>query len=429
MTSTRRQSGRQEGLTMRTFATLRVAAGAMLWLAANPAQAESISLERAVQRAAKRSTVAMAAAERDAVRSEASDARRSPHNPELGVAAGPRFAASSTFLDAEVSIAQTVELGGKRAARRDAADARIRAASADLELASHQARLDAWRAFQLALVARQRLETTRDAEQLAAELAAATRDIQALGAGTQLQINLTTAEVGRARHDRIDAENQYQRALAELATAVGAGANERLEPAGALASLPAVAWTEAEALTRALRSRPEITAAAAGVQEAQAEARLATALGRPDITLGVRYGYQEEPDITSHAVVATAAIALPVRNRNQGGRGAAQARQRRAEIDRSRLRTEVEREVRVAVAGYQRARDAVLGFDQEVNERLHENLELARESFQAGKINFFEFNVVRRELVANRLAYLDAVAEAIEGWHAMQRAVGGDGQP
>jgi len=35
--------------------------------------------------------------------------------------------------------------------------------------------------------------------------------------------------------------------------------------------------------------------------------------------------------------------------------------------------------------------------------------------------------VVRRELVSNQLAYLDAVNEAIEAWTAVQRAAGKEG--
>ena len=87
------------------------------------------------------------------------------------------------------------------------------------------------------------------------------------------------------------------------------------------------------------------------------------------------------------------------------------------------------REARLALRNYVRARDAVLGFDREVNERLHEILALARESFESGKLDYFEFNVVRRELVASRTAYLDAIAEAIEARHALMRAAGQDGAP
>ena len=49
------------------------------------------------------------------------------------------------------------------------------------------------------------------------------------------------------------------------------------------------------------------------------------------------------------------------------------------------------------------------GFDAQINQRLGENLALARQSFDSGKIDYFEFNVVRRELI-RRLA--DAMLQA-----------------
>ena len=83
----------------------------------------------------------------------------------------------------------------------------------------------------------------------------------------------------------------------------------------------------------------------------------------------------------------------------------------------------------VAIGSYQKTREAVLGFDREVNEHLHENLELARESFASGKIDYYEFNVVRRELIANRLAYLDAFAEAIDARSILDLVTGGGVTP
>ena len=101
----------------------------------------------------------------------------------------------------------------------------------------------------------------------------------------------------------------------------------------------------------------------------------------------------------------------------------------RAEIELAWTTTEIEREIRVAVSSYQRAREAVLGFNKEVNETLHENLELARASYTSGKIDYFQFNVVRRELLASRNAYLDAFEETIEAWSAVQQATGGEVMP
>ena len=390
---------------MTTFAFSRAVIGAVLVSGITVSHADSITLDQAVRRAANRPAVAIAGTEVDAVRAEAAGARRPIYNPELGVAVGPRFGGGQTLLDAEVSLAQTIELGGKRDARRAVADARVAAAGSNLVQAQLDAEFEVWRAFQLTLLARARIDATREAEALATQLVTASSDRQALGAGTQLQINLATLEGGRARHDRLDAENAYDAALAELARVIGAAPDERLEPVGELATLPAAALDE-DALV------------------ARAEVRLANAEATPNLTASVSYGYEQDLDTDFHAVMAGLSISLPVRNRNQGARSAARARVRGAELEQDRRTVDVEREVRVAIRAYARAREALLGFDREINERLHDNLELAHESFVAGKLDYFEFSVVRRDLVANRLAFLDAATEAVDAWSTVQRAVG-----
>lgn len=409
---------------MTTFALSRAVIGAVLVSGLTASHADPITFEEAVRRAASRPAVAIAGTEVDAVRAEAAGARRPIYNPELGVAIGPRFGGGQTLLDAEVSLAQTIELGGKRDARRAVADARVAAAGSNLVQAQLDAEFEVWRAFQLTLLARARIDATREAEALATQLVTASSDRQALGAGTQLQINLATLEGGRARHDRLDAENAYDAALAELARVIGAAPDERLEPVGELATLPAAALDEDALVARALANRPDLDVARAGLRVARAEVRLANAEATPNLTASVSYGYEQDLDTDFHAVMAGLSISLPVRNRHQGARSAARARVRGAELEQDRRTVDVEREVRVAIRAYARAREALLGFDREINERLHDNLELAHESFVAGKLDYFEFSVVRRDLVANRLAFLDAATEAVDAWSTVQRAVG-----
>jgi cobalt-zinc-cadmium efflux system outer membrane protein len=391
--------------------------------------AEPITLEQAVARAARRPTVEMAGADVDAARASAAGARRPIYNPELGVAVGPRFAGGTTGVEADISIVQTIELGGKRRARQAGATARLVVAAAGLTVASRDAVLEARRAFQLALVARARVDSAKEAEQLATQIATATRDRKELGSGTLLETNLANAEVGRARHDRIDAVNDYETALVELAAAVGTEAGERLEPEGVLADFAEVRWTEDQVVERALARRPELTQARGERGVAAADVKLADALGRPDLTVGLSYGFEQDLEVDVHTALLSASISLPVRNRNQGERAAARARQRRADLDHRRQELQITREARLALTNYLRARDAVLGFDAQVTERLDENLVLARDSFESGKIDYFEFNVVRRELIASRAAYLDAVAEAVEAWHALMRAAGEEKTP
>ncbi len=410
-----------------SFSLLLSVVGALVW--STSAAAAPMTLAQAIQRADRRPRVEIARAEAQAARHDADQARLPAYNPELSVGVGPRFVGGERTAALQIGVAQTIQLGGKRGARREAADAQIEAADAEQVAARLHARAEAWRAFQRALVVRERVAMAHEAEQVSIQVDEATRERQKVGFGKQLEVNLTTAEVGRARHDRLDAERAYDAAIAALASAIGAAATEAIEPTGTLEPTPALTGAPEALIARALRDRPEARVARAATRAAGAEIRVADADALPDLAVGVSYGYERDADVTAQTVLATVSSALPLWNRNQGTRRAVRARATRAALEAQWTTTEIEREIRVALASYQRAREAVLGFDKEVNERLHENLELARASYTSGKIDYFQFNVVRRELLASRNAYLDAFEETIEAWSAVQQATGGEVMP
>lgn len=385
------------------------------------AGADPITLNDALRRASTRPTVAMVSAERDAARGNAEGAALPLYNPTLEASAGPRWSSGTLLTGVSIGIGQTIELGGKRGARRDAADARLRATELGFGGAQLLARIDAWRAYELAIVARLRVDATKEAENNAAEVVAATQQAQALGSETQLRLNLAASDLGRARHDRADAENAYAAALADLAGAIGALANEHVEPSEAAPALPAVT-DENAIVAQALANRPELAEARAQVTAAAADVRSADAAAVPDVTLNVTYGYEPEFDIRTQSLLFGASIALPLRNRNQGQRAATRALEHRAQLESDWLRVQVERDARLAAQRYARALTAVQGFDRDVTEKLHDNLQLATDSFRAGKIDFYAFSIARRDLFANRLGYLDAAAEAVEAWAMLARA-------
>lgn len=403
-----------------SVASALLAAG--LALAPRAAFANPITLEDALRRAAARPTVVIAEADRAAARGTARQAALPLFNPSLDVSAGPRLSSSTLLTGAQIGLSQTVELGGKRAARRDAAAARLRVADIAAGATPRSARIEAWRAYELAIVARMRVDATKDAEATAAEIVEATQQAQALGAETQLRINLVTADLGRARHERVDAENAYASALAALASAIGAGPSERPEPAATAFVFPASLKSEQEAVSRALAARPDLAQAKAAIAAAAADVRAADAAAVPDVTLGVIYGYEPEADMRTQSLLFSASIALPIRNRNQGQREASRALEHRAQVEAEWLATEVGRSARLAFERYTRAESAVAAFSKEVTEKLHENLQLATDSFRAGKIDFYAFTLARRDLVGNRIAYLDALAESIDAWADLARA-------
>lgn len=403
-----------------SVASVLLAAG--LTLAPRATFAESITLEDALRRAASRPTVAIVAAGREAARGDARQAGSPLYNPTLEVSAGPRFSSGSVLPGVQIGLGQTIELGGKRAARGDAAQARLRVHDVAVGASARLARLEAWRAFELAMVARLRVDATKEAEATALEIVSATEQSQALGGETQLRINLAAADLGRSQHERADAENAHATALAELAAAIGARSHERPEPATTDFRFPAAVASDDDARARAVANRPELAQARAELVAAGADVRAADAVAVPDVTLGITYGYDPDLDVKTHSLLFGASVALPIRNRNQGARAASRALERRAKIETEWLVTEVERAAQLAFDRYTRAHAALAAFSKDVSERLHENLQLATDSYRAGKIDFYAFTLARRDLLANRLAYVDALDEAIEGWTELARA-------
>ncbi|HEX4419204.1 MAG TPA: TolC family protein [Kofleriaceae bacterium] len=382
---------------------------------ATPTRAEPITIDQALERAAHRPSVQLASLDLDAAHAHARGAALSTHNPELSGGAGPQFGSGATQLQVQLALSQTLELGGKRAARIQLAETETR----DAELAKRgevlRARVETWRAFERALVLQDRLATRREVEKLATALAAAMQKGAQAGGTTKLRVNVVIAEVGRAAQERITAEAEYASARAALAGAIGAGPQDQVDPVGSPADAPVLPASSDALVVQALRDHPLI----ARTDNAQAAARAkvvdADARGSVDITLGVGYAYAPDPE-GAHAIVGTFSVPLALRNRNQGEREAAQIGMRRAEVERAYERVEVERAVRIASENYQRARDAVAGFDRSVTERLDDNLAAAQDAFANGGLGFVELTMTQRDLIASRIAFLDAQLVLVDAW-------------
>ena len=123
-------------------------------------------------------------------------------------------------------------------------------------------------------------------------------------------------------------------------------------------------------------------------------------------------------------MLVTFSVGLPLRARSRALRAAADRRVDGQTAARALAATDVERDTRRAYQAYGRARAALLGFDTDVRDHLHDNLALVRDAFVAGKLTFPEFSIMRRSFIDNQLAYVDAVAEAAQAWTDLQRAVG-----
>ena len=378
-------------------------------------RAEPITIDQALDRASRRPSIQMAALDIEAARARSRGAALPLYNPELSGGGGPQFGAGAPLPQFQVGLSQTIELGGKRDARVQVADSLARGAEISERGELLRARVETWRAFERALVLRDRLETRREVEKLALSLATAMQKSASAGGATKLRVNLVVADAGRATQERVTSEAEYASARTALALAIGAGANEQLEPVGDGADLPALSTSSDELVARAFREHPAAIASDNGVAVATARIADADARGRPDVTLGLSYEYVPDPE-GPHAVLGTLVIPIPLRNRNQGERAAARIDAHRTEIERAYVRVEIDQNVRLAVENYQRAREAVAGFDRGVMEKLNENLAAAQDAFANGGLDFVELVTIQRDLIASRLAFLDARLALVDAW-------------
>lgn len=378
-------------------------------------RADTITLQVALDRASRRPSIEIAELDVDAARAVARGATVPLYNPELSAGAGPQFGAGSPEVQIQVALSQTIERGGKREARTQLADAQVRGAAITKSGELLRARIEAWQAFEHALIMRDRLETRREVERLALALVESMQKAAQAGGSTRLRVNLVVADAGRATQERIAAETAYGTALAQLATAIGAGPKEQLDPVGAVPELASLSQTPDELVTLALRGNPDVLAAQSSSLVARARIADADARGTVDLTLGIAYDYAPDPS-GAHALLGTFSFPLAFRNRNQGERAATRVGAKRAEIELSLVRTETEREVLTAVANYQRSRTAVSGFDREVTDKLNENLAAAQDAFIKGGLELVELTTTQRNLIESRLAYFDARLALVDAW-------------
>ena len=213
-----------------------------------------------------------------------------------------------------VNVGQTIELGGKRQRRIDSARAATRVTSYQLDDTRRQTILGVKTAFANALVAReqlglaeQNLKTLDDTERLQ-RLRVEKGDLSELEL-LRIQVQRFTFE-----RDAADARQALDAAKIALRAAVGeAGIAEQFEIAGEL-GFDEVPLERRNLLQLAIANRPDLRAAAADLERARADHRLARANAWWDITPEIEY-QRIGPDNTLGF-----GFSIPIRifDRNQG---------------------------------------------------------------------------------------------------------------
>lgn len=402
---------RRSFLLLAVFGAIAVADAHAQEPAEERAAPEEVTLAQAVALAFERSPrVAALRAELAEARARVAGADVYPFNPELEVEGAARIGADETTGDFEVAVSQAIELGGQRGHRTAAAEADLAAVRDRARRATQLLGADVHLAFLDAIAARERLAVAEAEMTLATTL----RDLAAkrleAGAGTQLDVNVALADLGRVELRVATAQGDYAAARVALAQAMGLPAPALPVPAGDLAALEGDPLPALPALLEAAEAR-RADLEAFRAQTRAAEARLAAARAGVWPSLGVRvFGGREEG--TDTLIGAGVALPLPVFDRKQGDIAEALASIRRIEAERAVARLDVLHDVVTAHVRYEAATAVARRLQETVLGTLRESLDLIEKSFAAGKATWVEVLVTRTALFDAQRALTEAAASA-----------------
>lgn len=401
------------------LAVLSLSAGTAL---AQPAPAFPALLRRALETSPR-----LAEARAEIARAEALRAQAGVRpNPVLGVevenvlGSGPYDGAS--LAETTASVAQTLELGGKRVARVEAAQAEVVAAQARARRLQAQFASELAAAYAAAEASQRRLQLAREQLGLAVDDARGAAAFVEAGREPELRRLQADAALLSARAAVQQAEAAQTSAFVELSALVGGDTITSV--AVSLLDQQGAVFPGMQAATVA----STVAAASAEVEAAERRVRLEQTRRTPDVTVSLGVRRFQEADAT--ALLGGVSVPLPLFDRNRGNIAATRAEANAAQARLNAARLEAEAAVR---AGGPRlaAADARLAATRAAEGAAQEAYRLTRLGFEGGKLGLIELLNARRALAEAREQTIAAAQERVNAQAAQLRfsdAMFGEGQ-
>jgi cobalt-zinc-cadmium efflux system outer membrane protein len=372
-----------------------------------PAPAEEIlTLESVLQRTREKAPSVLAARARieEARARRIGAAARIREKPAISASAGPRQGPEE-FVDVDVGFEQLFEIGGHRAARISAAEALIDRDTATSEIVLREALREVGSAFLDGLAARDRVAVVSGAFDDALELIRATERRYELGDVSAIDLNLARITAARVRAtlaessaEKISAEGRL-RALLAIPNEIPIVLEGDLAQHGLL---------DAEGVLARMAELPELRAIAAESREAEAELRLGSAEGRPD--MGVSFDFEREEGVD--VFLFGGILELPWTRTGEARRAEAEARGRRLALELSGARNASAVRLRTAYEVYRARRESAEAMTTGALPSVIDNEMLAARSYEAGEIGLLELLLLRREAFDSRISTIERSLQA-----------------
>ena len=338
-------------------------------------------------------------------------------NPEIATSIEDTRRATRTTT---LQLNQPIELGGKRAARIDAAERGRDAAAAELDAKRAEIRAAVVAAFFDVLVAQERLRLAQASVELAQRATSAAS--RRVAAGKVSPVEETRARVAEAgvRVELTLAGSELATARKRLAGTWG-NAMPRFERAEgdpeALPPLPALAD-----LNTRLDTSPNLLRARIEVDRRLALAEIERSRRVPDVTVSL--GARRNEELGLNQAILGVSIPIPVFDRNQGNLLEALRRTDKARDELSAAGIRLSNELALAYERLNTARQETESLRRDILPGAQSAYDAATKGFELGKFSFLEVLDAQRTSFQAKSQYLRALAEAHRSAAEIERILG-----
>ncbi|HSI22482.1 MAG TPA: TolC family protein [Methylophilaceae bacterium] len=379
--------------------------------------ATPLSLQSAVELALSANPEASAASlEVDAFDGAILQAQARP-NPEIAaLMEDTRSATRITTLQ----INQAIELGGKRAARVEAASKSRDVATVELASKRAEIRAGVVTAFFEVLIAQERRQLARSLAELAQRASGAAQ--RRVLAGRVSPVEETKANVAEAniRIELMQAESELASARKRLAAIWGNPTPQFERALGDIESLPAL--PELTDFQARLASAPLMQRARAEIERRQALAELERSRAVPDVTVSI--GARRNEELGLNQAILGVSIPLPVFDRNQGNLLEAMRRTDKARDELVATEFQLSGELAQTHQRLASARSEVETLRQDILPGAQGAFDASARGFELGKFSFLDVLDAQRTLFQAKSQYLRALSEAHRAAAGMERLLG-----
>lgn len=362
-------------------------------------------------------SIAVAQREREAVEGIRTQAAVRP-NPSVSTSIqDTRSDTRQTYLQ----LNQEIELGNKREARLEAADAFYKKATAELDNKKAEIHANVVTAFYEVLAAQERLKLSKsslDVANLALDAAA-----KRVKAGKSSPVEETKSKIAEssAKIEVNQASSQLNSARKRLSALWGnpLPVFERAE--GDVEHIPPV--TSVADLSALLESAPSISLAKLEISARDGLTKVERSKATPNITISAGVLNNQELGGLNQALLGLT-VPIPLFDRNQGNLQEAVSRQYKAQDELVELRTQLEANLGTQYERLNAARQTSESLRSEILPSALSAFDAASKGFSAGKFSFLDVLDAQRTLFQAKSQYIQALLDAHQAVAEIERILG-----